>query len=37
MKKLVDKILHTKFHIAWPFAAFGILIVILISLLNTQI
>lgn len=37
MKKLVDKILHTKFHIAWPFSILGLLIIILLSILTTEI
>ena len=37
MKNLIDKILHTKFHIAWPFGILGVLIVILISILSTEI
>ena len=37
MKNLIDKILHTKFHIAWPFGILGVLIVILLSILSTEI
>mgnify|MGYP005988632677 CR=1 FL=1 len=37
MKNIINKILHTKFHIAWPFTIFGILVVLLISLLSTEI
>jgi len=37
MKKLVDKILHTKFHIAWPVSILGLLIIILLSILTTEI
>ena len=37
MKTILDKILHTKFHIAWPFTILGILIVTLLSILSTEI